>query len=104
MSHKHERLLHDIFHDPVSANIHWRDVESLLRHLGAEMSSGHGTAVNVRLNGVETQVHRPHHHHGGSCSKADIRHLRAFLAEAGLAPQQGDAGGGRGQQGGASHG
>ncbi|MDH5287796.1 MAG: type II toxin-antitoxin system HicA family toxin, partial [Betaproteobacteria bacterium] len=36
MSHKHENLLRAIFHDPISANIHWREIESLIHHLGAE--------------------------------------------------------------------
>lgn len=86
MSHKHERVLNEIFHDPVSANIHWRDVESLLNHLGAELLSSKGTALHLRLNGVETLVHRPHHHHASTCSKQDVRHLREFLASAGIAP------------------
>ena len=38
MSHKHDRLIRDIFQDPVSGNIHWRDVESLLHHLGSGTS------------------------------------------------------------------
>ena len=29
MSHKHENLLRAIFHDPVSGNIQWREIESL---------------------------------------------------------------------------
>ena len=29
MSHKHATQLRSIFHDPISANIHWREVESL---------------------------------------------------------------------------
>ena len=37
MSHKHEQLLRTIFHDPISGNIHWREIESLLQHLGAEI-------------------------------------------------------------------
>ena len=39
MSHKHLHLLRTIFQDPVSGNIHWREVESLLHHLGAEVGS-----------------------------------------------------------------
>jgi hypothetical protein len=84
MSHKHDRLIRDIFHDPVSANIHWRDVESLLNHLGAEVIGSHGAALHVVLKGVEAMVHRPHH--GGTCSKQDVRHLRELLAEAGVGP------------------
>jgi len=84
MSHKHARLLNDIFRDPISANLHWRDVESLLLHLGAEIQSSRGAGVHLILNGVEHMAHRPHH--GGTCSKQDIRHLREFLAAAGISP------------------
>ena len=38
MSHKHANLMRSIFQDPPSANIHWREVESLLHHLGAPAS------------------------------------------------------------------
>jgi len=44
MSHKHEQLLKTIFHDPISGNIHWREVESLLSHLGAEVERCPGRA------------------------------------------------------------
>ena len=37
MSHKHEHLLRTIFQDPINANIHWREIESLLHHLNAEI-------------------------------------------------------------------
>ena len=30
MSHKHAHLMRSIFQDPPSANIHWREIESLL--------------------------------------------------------------------------
>jgi hypothetical protein len=82
MSHKHDRLIRDIFQDPVSGNIHWCDVESLLHHLGSEVVGSHGAVLHVVLNGVEAMMHRPHH--GGTCSKQDIRHLREFLISAGI--------------------
>ena len=82
MSHKHKRLLKSIYAEPASGNIHFRDVESLLRHLGAEFQSTHGARLTVRLNKVEGQLHRPHH--GGTLSKHDVRHLRGFLASAGV--------------------
>jgi hypothetical protein len=84
VSHKHAYLLEDIFKEPVSANIHWRDVESLLHHLGATVQTTHGARLHVVLNGVEGRVHRPHH--GGACDKHDIRHLRQFLAAARVTP------------------
>ena len=53
MSHKHEQLLRTIFHDPVSCNIHWREVESLLNHLGAKIEQSTGARLRVVLNGIE---------------------------------------------------
>jgi hypothetical protein len=32
---RHLNLLKTIFQEPVSTNIHWREVEALLHHLGA---------------------------------------------------------------------
>lgn len=81
MSHKHAHLLKEIFREPVSANIHWRDIESLLRHLGAETLTSHGAGLHLKLNGVEGVVHRPKH--GGTCNKQAIRNLRQFLASTG---------------------
>jgi len=82
MSQKHKRVLSGIFQEPVSGNIHWREVESLLRHMGATMEHGTGARVRVLLNGVEGTLHRPHH--SGVCTKHDIRHLREYLAAAGV--------------------
>jgi hypothetical protein len=82
MSHNHERLLQAILQEPLSANIHWRDVESLLHHLGASIEPGHGARMKFELNGVIGTLHRPHH--GGACSKQDIRHLRDYLTAAGV--------------------
>ncbi len=84
MSQKHARVIEGIFADPASGNIHWREVESLLKHLGATLESPRGARVRVVLNGVEGTLHRPHH--SGLCSKQDIRHLREYLAAAGIKP------------------
>ena len=82
MSHKHLNLLRSIFHDPVSANIHWREVESLLTHLGATVEATHGARFRIVLNKVEGFVHHPHN--SSTCSKQDIKALREFLAHAGV--------------------
>jgi hypothetical protein len=60
MSHKHDNLIRAIFHDPISGNLQWREVESLLRHLGSTVESMSGTRVRVKLNGHEGVLHRPH--------------------------------------------
>lgn len=84
MSHKHLHLLRAIFQDPVSGNIHWREVESLLTHLGATIEPAHGARFRVVLNRVEAYLHHPHH--GSVCAKQDIKQLREYLAHAGVSP------------------
>ncbi len=81
MSHKHENLLHSIVNGPVGANVHWREVEAMLTHLGASVEPHHGASFRVVLNGVEGFIHRPHN--SPTCSKDELRHVRDFLIAAG---------------------
>jgi hypothetical protein len=81
MSHKHRNVLQAIYHDPVSANIHWREIESLLHHLGAEIVPAHGARYRITLNRHEFFVHHPHH--GNEFGKPEVKHLRECLAAAG---------------------
>jgi hypothetical protein len=82
MSHKHESLLHLIFEGPSSGNIRWREIESLLHHLGATVEPYRGARVRVVLNDVEGFMRRPHH--SSACTKQEIKHLREYLASAGV--------------------
>lgn len=84
MSHKHEQLVHELFLDPPNANVHWREVESLLHHLGAEIENLPGARLRVKLQRLETVLHRPHHSH--TLDRQGIKHLREFLAHAGITP------------------
>lgn len=84
MSHKHDSQLSAIFHDPVSGNIHWREVESLLLHLGASITPAHGARFHVTLNGLECFLHHPHQ--GNVCDRNLIKYLREFLILAGVKP------------------
>lgn len=86
MGQKYARLLRAILEEPVSGNIHWREIESLLQHLGARIEFGHGARMKVVLNGVEGTLHHPHH--SGVCSKQDIRHLREYLLSVGIGPPE----------------
>jgi hypothetical protein len=81
---KHERTLAAIFADPVRASINWSDIESLLRHLGAEMSEGDGSRVRIALNGVRAVFHRPHPRK--ETDKGAVKSMRRFLVEAGVQP------------------
>jgi hypothetical protein len=90
MSHKYDSLLRSIFEGPVSGNVHWREVESMLTHLGASVEPHHGASFRVVLNGVEGFVHRPHNNN--TCTKQELRHVRDLLAAAGVTLSQVQAG------------
>ena len=79
---KHVKLIESIFAEPVQANIHWNDIEALLRALGAECSEGKGSRLRVFLNGRRAVFHRPHPRK--EASKSMIRSIRRFLEEAGV--------------------
>jgi hypothetical protein len=85
MNKKHEKVLAAIFEEPVRANIDWREVESLLVALGAEVSEGRGSRVRVALNGIRAVFHEPHPEK--EVGKGMVRALRGFLTTAGVRPQ-----------------
>lgn len=66
----------------MSSNIHWKEIESLLVHLGAELTEGRGATVTVMLDDQEFTLHRPHH--GATMSKNELHHLRDFLTATGM--------------------
>lgn len=84
MNQRHRRTLSAIFDDPVRSSIAWRDVENLLKALGAELSEGQGSRVRIALNGVRAVFHRPHPKK--ETDKGAIRSMRRFLKEAGIKP------------------
>jgi len=79
-----DETLRAIFADPVRANISWKDIESLFRHHGGEVSKGQGSRVRVRLNGVRATFHRPHPQH--EAHKLLVKSVRRFLESAGVRP------------------
>lgn len=89
MSHKHLALLGALFHDPPSGNLHWREAESLLVHLGATLEPVPGNRLRVRLNGREGVLHRPHH--SNVLQRSELKHLREYLASAGITPSSYEA-------------
>ena len=89
MSRHHANLIRTIFHDPPSGNVHWRDVESLLRHVGVSLEPLSGARVRMKLVGMEGVLHRPHH--SNVLDASGLLHLRGFLARAGVTPSQYEA-------------
>lgn len=84
MNQKHRRTLEAIFDDPVRANIPWRDIESMLKAVGAEITEGEGSRVRIGLKGVRAVFHRPHPQK--ETDKGAVRSMRRFLIEAGETP------------------
>jgi hypothetical protein len=81
---RHDRTLAAIFAEPVRASIRWDEIESLLRHHGAEISEGAGSRVRIALNDVRAVFHRPHPRK--ETDKGSVRSMRRFLIEAGVTP------------------
>jgi hypothetical protein len=49
MKRKHQKTLEQIHKQPTSVNIPWRDIESLFKALGADVSERAGSRVAVVL-------------------------------------------------------
>lgn len=84
MNKRHEKTLKSIFAQPISGNIKWREVESLLKSIGAILSERAGSRVAVLLNDRVAVFHRPHPR--PNMDKGAIKDLRRFLESAGIMP------------------
>ena len=84
MNRKQSETLKAIFEEPTRADINWRDIESLLKALGAEITQGRGSRIRVALNGVRSVFHEPHPQK--ETNKGAIRSLRGFLVSARIQP------------------
>jgi hypothetical protein len=83
MSRHHTNLIRALFHDPPPHNLHWRDVEALLKHVGATIEPISGARLRVTVGRFEDVLHRPH---GGEVDRQSVLHVRAFLGRAGVTP------------------
>ena len=84
MNKRHQRTLDSIFAQPISGNIKWRNVEALLRNLGATVSERAGSRVAVSLEGRIAYFHRPHP--SPNMDKGAVRDLRNFFESLGIIP------------------
>jgi ABC-type phosphate transport system ATPase subunit len=82
LSRKHNQTLNAIFESPVRSSVVWKDVESLLSALGAELSEGKGSRVRIALNGIRAVFHRPHPKK--ETDKGALVSMRRFLKTAGV--------------------
>jgi hypothetical protein len=81
---RHPKTLEAIYERPERADVAWRDIETLLLALGAEVSEGRGLRVRVVLIGVRAVFHRPHPQK--ETDKGAVKSVCRFLQEAGVQP------------------
>jgi hypothetical protein len=84
VNNKQRKTLRQIFTRPELSNITWKDIESLLVSVGAEISEGRGSRVRIALNDVRAIFHRPHPR--PTIDKGALKSMRRFLQEAGVEP------------------
>lgn len=84
MRRKHAKTLEAIYVRPVSANIHWHEIEALFIELGAEVSEREGSRIAVVLFGEVRVFHRPH---PSPCTdKGAVASIRKWLEQHGVTP------------------
>ena len=84
MNSKQQKTLKEIFKIPTSSQIKWKDIESLFKALGCEISEGAGSRIRVKLNNVRAIFHRPHPN--PVTNKGAVESVRRFLLNAGVQP------------------
>jgi len=81
---KHIKTLALVFKQPVSANVDWKDIESLFVGLGAEISEREGSRIGVRMFGEIRVFHRPHP--SPKTDKGAVASVREWLKRNGVMP------------------
>ncbi len=84
MNHRHRKILHAFFAHPVSANIHFRDIEKVFVELGADVSTAHSGRLHVSLNGHTANFPTANH----SVPKSEVMRIRKYLEECGIDPER----------------
>ena len=79
MNKRHRKTLDAIFDMPARSDIEWKEIESLFKALGAEVSEGRVSRVRVALKGVRAVFHRPHPKK--ETDKGAVKSVRRFLKE-----------------------
>ncbi len=82
MNKKNKTTLAAIFENPIRPDILWKDIESLLYALEAEISEGRGSRIRIVLQSVRAVFHRPHPRK--ETDKGSVRSMRRFLISAGV--------------------
>ena len=78
---KNKKTLRQVYKDPVSPNIPWRDIEKLFIALGGIVTEGAGSRVRVKLGDALAVFHRPHPEK--VTDKGAVKSVRRFLENSG---------------------
>lgn len=82
MRKKHNKILQNIFFDPILSNIVWKDIEKMLETMGANIEEAAGSRTTIELNDIVAVFHRPHPRK--ETDKGAVKSMRRFLIEAGV--------------------
>ena len=84
MRKKHQQTLRRIFDRPVKGSIQWRDIEGMLKELGARLEERAGSRVKVVLFDEIRIFHRPHP--SPDTDKGAVASIRKWLEDNGVTP------------------
>ena len=84
MNNHHRKTLEAIFSDPVSRNIAWRRIESLLIAVNCEMIEGRGSRVAFKSGTLRVDFHRPHPNK--EAKPYQVRAVHEFLQQLEIEP------------------
>jgi hypothetical protein len=84
MKRKHKKTLELIFARPISGNIKWKEIESLLEGLGAKITEREGSRIGIVLFEEIQVFHRPHP--SPDTDKGAVSSIRKWLERNGVKP------------------
>lgn len=84
MNSKQKKTLKLVFIDPVPTGIAWKDIESLLVAVGAEVIEGSGSRVRFVKSEFIATFHRPHPKK--EAKPYQVKDARLFLTQLGIKP------------------
>jgi hypothetical protein len=79
LSRKHSDTVAKIFEKPERADLKWRAIEALIKHLGGTIKEGSGSRKRLALNNTKAVFHEPHP--AKELDKGAVKSLRKYLVQ-----------------------
>ena len=80
----HRKTLERVLTDPVSGNMDWSRIESMLKAAGCRVVEGPGSSVTFEYGGRKMTLHRPHP--GKEALRYRVLAVREFIERMGIKP------------------